>query len=67
MDGHGVWRGKVLVVHLLAETIEQQYQKRDLLYKHIDNKYSLPAFELQTLKVVQIIADQTDVRFSDWL
>lgn len=57
---------KVLVIHPMAETIEQQYKKRELLYQHIDEKYPLPAFELQTLKAVQTIADQTDDRFSDW-
>ena len=53
---------KVLIVHPLAETIEKQYQKRELLW---ENKDVLPAFELHTIKAVQSIAGEK-VPFKDW-
>ncbi|WP_077919129.1 hypothetical protein [Spirosoma sp. 209] len=52
---------KVLVVHPFAETIEQQYQKRQLLF---DNNL-LPAFELKTIKAVQSVAGE-QTAFADW-
>ncbi|PHK08841.1 hypothetical protein VF11_37255 [Nostoc linckia z14] len=52
---------KVLVVHPFAETIEQQYQKRQLLF---DNNL-LPAFELKTIKAVQSVAGE-QTAFDDW-
>ena len=52
---------KVLVVHPFAETIEQQYKKRELLF---DNNL-LPAFQLKTVKAVQSIAG-AKTEFNDW-
>jgi hypothetical protein len=45
---------KVLVVHPFADTIERQYQKRELLF---DNEL-LPDFELITIKAVQSAAGE---------
>jgi hypothetical protein len=53
---------KVLVIHPFAETIEEQYNKRDLLF---DNKKILPDFELKTLKAVQSIGGQNK-DFQNW-
>jgi hypothetical protein len=53
---------KVLVVHPFAETIEKQYQKRELLW---ENKDVLPEFELKTIKAVQTCAGETS-QFKDW-
>ena len=52
---------KVLVVHPFADTIEQQYQKRELLF----DDQLLPDFELTTIKAVQTSAGEPSV-FSDW-
>ncbi|NGY37399.1 hypothetical protein FQU23_007705 [Flavobacterium sp. XN-5] len=52
---------KVLVVHPFSNTIEQQYKKRELLFK--DNL--LPEFELLTIKAVQSIAGNT-TEYNDW-
>ncbi|MCX7085684.1 MAG: hypothetical protein NTY69_09140 [Methylococcales bacterium] len=52
---------KVLVVHPFARTIEQQYKKRDLLFKND----LLPQFELITLKAVQSLAGNS-TEFSNW-
>lgn len=52
---------KVLVVHPFAETIEQQYLKRELLFEN----NLLPAFELKTIKAVQSIAG-VKTEFADW-
>jgi len=52
---------KVLVVHPFAETIEEQYTKRKLLF---DNNL-LPEFELQTIKAVQSVAGE-NTNFKDW-
>jgi hypothetical protein len=52
---------KVLVVHPFADTIQQQYKKRELLFKG----NLLPAFELKTIKAVQSIAG-SPTQFSDW-
>lgn len=52
---------KVLVVHPFASTIEQQYKKRELLFK--DNL--LPEFKLITIKAVQSIAGNL-TQFEDW-
>ncbi|SOD98319.1 hypothetical protein [Spirosoma fluviale] len=52
---------KVLVVHPFAETIEQQYEKRHLLF----DIEILPDFELKTIKAVQSVAG-TDTNFQDW-
>ena len=52
---------KVLVVHPFAETIERQYDKRELLF---DN-YLLPEFHLTTIKAVQSVAGE-QTSFEDW-
>jgi hypothetical protein len=52
---------KVLVVHPFARTIEQQYKKRELLFK--DDL--LPQFELMTVQAVQSIAGNP-TEFADW-
>jgi len=54
---------KVLVIHPLSELIQSQYKKRKLLFK---NPKVLPDFNLKTLKAVQTIAGEEDVRFADW-
>ena len=54
---------KVLVIHPFADTIRNQYERREKLF---ENKNVLPEFELHTIKAVQTLADETDVRFSDW-
>lgn len=55
---------KVLVIHPFAETIESQYQKRELLFP--SNPDILPEFKLHTIKAVQTIAGETDDRFDTW-
>ncbi|WP_281336393.1 hypothetical protein [Flavobacterium eburneipallidum] len=52
---------KVLVVHPFAKDIEQQYQKRKLLFK----TDVLPDFQLTTIKAVQSLADEK-TEFQDW-
>jgi hypothetical protein len=52
---------KVLVIHPFAESIKQQYAKRELLF----SDGVLPAFELKTLKAVQTAADNRE-GFNDW-
>lgn len=54
---------KVLVIHPFAETIREQYEKRELLFPGTD---ILPEFELHTLKAVQTLAGTKDDRFSTW-
>lgn len=54
---------KVLVIHPFDESIKKQYDRREYLF---DNKDILPDFELHTLKAVQTIAGQSDIRFKDW-
>jgi hypothetical protein len=53
---------KVLVVHPFSQSIELQYQKRDLLF---ENKNILPTFELKTLKAVQTLGGEKST-FTDW-
>ena len=53
---------KVLVVHPFARSIEQQYQKRELLF---ENKDILPVFDLKTIRAVQSIGG-VSYGFSDW-
>lgn len=54
---------KVVVVHPFAETIEQQYLKRQFLFK---NKEVLPTFKsLTVIKAVQTLGEG-DRRFKDW-
>jgi hypothetical protein len=52
---------KVLVVHPFAETIERQFQKKELIFED----GLLPNFELKTLKAVQSIAGE-HTEFADW-
>ncbi len=54
---------KVLVVHPFAQSIEQQYQKRELLF---ENPEMLPEFELRVVPAVQTIAGERDDRFETW-
>ena len=53
---------KVLVIHPFEETIKNQYQKKEKLYK---NENILPNFELKTIKAVQTIAGEKS-EFKDW-
>jgi hypothetical protein len=52
---------KVLVVHPFADTIEQQYKKRCLLFEND----LLPEFNLITIKAVQSVAGERTT-FVDW-
>lgn len=52
---------KVLVVHPFAKTIEQQYEKRELLFSN----NLLPKFQLRTVKAVQSIGGEV-TEFNDW-
>ena len=53
---------KVLVIHPFEETIKNQYQKKEKLYK---NENILPNFELKTIKAVQTIVGEKS-EFKDW-
>lgn len=53
---------KVLVVHPFTDTIQSQYEKRELLFKNPD---ILPQFELQTVRAVQSIGG-VDNGFATW-
>lgn len=53
---------KILVVHPFKNTIERQYQKRDLLFK---NKDTLPEFKsLTVIRAVQSLGGNSE--FKDW-
>lgn len=52
---------KVLIIHPFTETIEKQYEKRNLLFEN----NLLPKFELITLKAVQSIAGEK-TEFNNW-
>jgi len=52
---------KVLVVHPFAETIERQYERRNLIFK----ENLLPNFSLKTIKAVQSAAGEQPL-FDDW-
>lgn len=54
---------KVVVVHPFSKTIEEQYNKRSLLFKNME---ILPDFELRTVKAVQTLAGAKDNRFASW-
>lgn len=55
---------KVLVIHPYVDTINEQFKKRELLFK---NENILPEFELKTIKAVQSIADEkADLPYKDW-
>ncbi len=53
---------RVLVVHPFAETIKEQFGKREFLFK---NKDVLPEFELEIVKAVQSLAGE-QTGFSTW-
>jgi len=52
---------KVLVVHPFVETIEAQYEKRNLLFEN----NLLPSFDLKTIKAVQSSAGEI-TEFANW-
>ena len=55
---------KVLVIHPFAETIENQYlNHREEIFPGTN---ALPLFDLQCIKAVQTIADESDERFLNW-
>ena len=55
---------KVLVCHPFERTIQEQYKKREKLFK---NPLILPEFELKTLKVVQGLGDSQEVlQYGNW-
>ena len=54
---------KVLVIHPFEETIISQYKKREKIFPGTE---ILPKFELRTLKAVQTLAGEKDLRFHDW-
>ena len=54
---------KVLIIHPFEKTIQNQYQKRELLFPETD---ILPEFEIHTLKAVQTLAGTVDPRFAIW-
>lgn len=58
-----LYKKKVVVVHPFADTIKQQYEKREFLFK---NHEVLPEFEsLTVIKAVQTLGE-ADSRFKDW-
>ncbi len=59
---------KVLVVHPFVETIRKQYDNyRENIFSRVYNADDiLPEFELKTLKAVQTIAGNRDIRFRTW-
>lgn len=55
---------KVLVIHPFEDSIKNQYQIRELLFK---NKETLPEFKLITMKPVQSIADNKfEYSYNTW-
>ena len=61
---HCLENKKVLVIHPMNKTIENQYfNKRELLYP---NSNTLPKFDLKTIKAVNTQADEVDTRFATW-
>lgn len=54
---------RVVVVHPFAKLIEQQYEKRELLYPNSD---VLPEFDLRVVEAVQTIAESNESRFDTW-
>lgn len=54
---------KVLIIHPFAETIQEQYKKRDVLFNGIE---FIPEFELLTIKAVQSIGEGADSGFKTW-
>lgn len=61
---HCLENKKILVVHPMVKTIEEQYfNHRKEIFPGTN---ALPEFELQTLKAVNTQADATDSRFPTW-
>lgn len=54
---------RVVVVHPFAQTIENQYARREELFSNPD---ILPDFQLRTVKAVQTLAGEKDDRFATW-
>ena len=54
---------KVLVIHPFEDSIKANYLNKDKLFK---NKKFMPGFELITLKAVQTLADNKEVKYKDW-
>ena len=55
---------RVLVIHPFTDTIEKQYREhREEIFPGTN---ALPVFELQCIKAIQTIADETDDRFDNW-
>ena len=54
---------KVLVIHPFAKSIEQQYEKREHIWK---NPTILPKFELITYKAIQTIGGVNTDLYDDW-
>jgi len=54
---------KVLVVHPFAESIKNQYEKRELLFENPD---ILPEFELITYKAIQTVGGEDLSNFTSW-
>ncbi len=53
----------VVVIHPFKKTIENQYKRRNLIWK---DKNVLPDFNLRVVKAVQTIAYEKDDRFNTW-
>ena len=54
---------KVLVIHPFEESIKKQFKNKELIYK---SPWTLPDFELKTIKAVQSIAGNNPHNFKDW-
>lgn len=54
---------KVLVVHPFEESIKKQYNKKELLFAE---PYTLPDFDLKTIRAVQSIAGNNPKGFNSW-
>ena len=59
---HGINGKKVLVISPFVEYMEQQYEKRELLW----NGVKIPEFELHTVKAVFWYDGYKDPRFKNW-
>ena len=53
---------KILVIHPFAESIREQYKKKDFLF---NNKYILPDFKLDVIKAVQSLSGEKNP-FENW-
>ena len=54
---------KVLVIHPFEDSIRKNYKHKNKLF---ENKNFMPDFELITLKAVQTIADNREIKYKDW-